>query len=48
MGPPRIDIPAALALAGALSVPAEIAAVLLMAAADGVQAGLADRKDADA
>lgn len=46
-GPPAVDFAAALALARAARVPAEIAAPLLMAAAEGIRSGLADRKEND-
>lgn len=47
MGAPSVDMGGATALARAARVPSEIAAVLLVAAADGIRAGLADRKDID-
>lgn len=47
MAAPSVDMGGALALARAARVPPEIAAVLLVAAADGVRAGIADRKETD-
>lgn len=40
-----VDMSGALALAKAAGVPADIAADLVMAAAEGIRSGLADRKE---
>lgn len=45
MAMPGVDLGAALALARASRVPSEIAAALILAASDGIRAGLADRRD---